>query len=207
MSQHAIPESSLLSLGQVRSLLEWVRNETDEQSAEYPLFVSMATAALLPGEAIRLRFDDVTLSDDGFGELLIRGAERRRVPVAPELVRVLRAWIGTAALKTGDPLFPGERGGPLASSVYRRVWKQAREEVLRPDEVAAGLGEHVASLRDSCLESWLKAGVPAWGVAEWSGVTASWLAVRYPHCFRLEDVELDWAHLTEVMALPDELKS
>ncbi|MFJ9559453.1 hypothetical protein ACIRQQ_05350 [Streptomyces fuscichromogenes] len=206
MSQYAIPESSLLSLGQVRSLLEWVRAETGQQSAEYTLFVSMATAALLPGEATRLRFDDVTLPDDGFGELLIRGVERRRVPVTPELVAVLRGWTGSAGLKSGDLLFRGERGGPLASVVYRRVWKQAREAVLRPDELAAGLGERVTSLRESCLEKWLKAGVPAWGVAEWSGVTASWLAVRYPHCFRLEDVELDWAHLTEVMALPVELK-
>ncbi|WP_260462498.1 MULTISPECIES: hypothetical protein [unclassified Streptomyces] len=31
-------------------------------------------------------------------------------------------------------------------------------------------------------------------------MSASWLALRYPHRFRLEDVELDWGHLAEVMA-------
>jgi integrase len=192
---------------QVRSLLEWVRNDAGEQGAVYPFFVSMAAAALLPGEAIQLRMDGVALPEDGCGEFLADGGGSRRVPVTPELVGVLREWISSGGLKPGDLLFPGEGGGPLPSAVYRRVWKQARKAVLRPDEVEAGFAEHVTSLRDSTLEKWLKAGVPAWDVAEWAGVTASWLAMRYPHCFRLEDVELDWAHLAKLMALPEALKS
>lgn len=166
----------------------------------------MATAALLPGEALALRVDDVTLPEDGFGELLVRSGAAREVPVTPELVGLLRDWISTATLKPRDLFFPGARGGWLPSPLYRRVWRQARKAVLRPDELEAGLGEHVTILRDSCLDVWLKAGVPVLGVAEWAGLRASWLALRYPHCFRLQDVKLDRGHLPKVMALPDALK-
>ncbi|MEV7380978.1 hypothetical protein [Streptomyces lydicus] len=145
----------------------------------------------------------MTLLDGEFGEVLVRAGEGRRVPVSPDLVGVLRRWIDGADLKAGDLLFPGERGGPIASSEYVRAWRQARQAVLSPDEVQAGLGEQVSSLRDSCLDCWLKAGVPAWGVAEWAGVSASWIGLRYPHRFRLEDVEFDWDHLEEIMGLPD----
>ncbi|MFF4605161.1 hypothetical protein ACFY12_20810 [Streptomyces sp. NPDC001339] len=79
--------------------------------------------------------------------------------------------------------------------------------VLHTDEFEAGLGKHVTSLRDSCLEKWLKAGVPVWAVAEGAGATPSRLALRYPHCFRLEDAEVDWDHLAKIIALPDVPKS
>jgi integrase len=201
LSQTAIDESSLLSVDHVRALLEWIQEESP--GVVFPFFLTMAGTALSPGEAASVRVHDVTLPDGEFGEVLVRSGEGRRVPLTPELVGVLRRWIDSADLKTGDLLFPGERGGPLASSEYRRVWRQARQAVLSPDEVQAGLGEQVSSLRDSCLDAWLKAGVPPWGVAEWAGVSASWVALRYPHRFRLEDVELDWDHLEEVMGIPD----
>ncbi|MFC5253418.1 tyrosine-type recombinase/integrase [Streptomyces nigrescens] len=207
MSQPAIDESALLSSEQIRLLLGWVRENAAVEGAVYPFLVSIAEAALSPGEAVALRVDDMTLPEGEFGEASIRAGEGRKVPVAPELVILLRGWISRADLEPGDLLFPSERGVPLSSSVRRRVWKQAREAVLRPDELEAGLGEHVTSLRDSCLEKWLNAGVPVWGVAEWAGVTPSWLALRYPHCFRAEDTEVDWDHLAQVMALPDSLKS
>ncbi|MEV6377929.1 tyrosine-type recombinase/integrase [Streptomyces sp. NPDC051773] len=184
----------------VRALLKWIQEESP--GAVFPFLASMAGTALSPGEAASVRVHDVTLPDGEFGEVLVRSGEGRRVPATPDLVSVLRRWIDRADLKPGDLLFPGERGGPLASSAYRRAWKQARQAVLSPDEVRAGLGEQVSSLRDSCLDHWLKAGVPAWGVAEWAGVSASWVALRYPHRFRLEDVEVDWDHLEEIMGFP-----
>ncbi|MER6304896.1 hypothetical protein [Streptomyces sp. NPDC001657] len=164
-------------------------------------------SALLSSEQIRLLLGWVRGTEGEFGEVLIRAGEDRKVPVAPELVSLLRGWISRADLEPGDLLFPSERGVPLSSSVRRRVWKQAREPVLRPDELEAGLGEYVTSLRDSCLEKWLNAGVLVWDVAEWAGVTPSWLALRYPYRFRAEDTEVDWDHLAQVRALPDSLKS
>lgn len=163
----------------------------------------MAGTALSPGEAASVRVHDVTLPDRGFGEVLVRGGEGRRVPVSPALVDVLGRWIDEADLKAEDLLFSAERGGPLASSEYTRRWRQARLAVLSSDEVKAGVGEQVSSLRDSCLDRWLESGIPAWGVAEWAGVSASWIALRYPHRFRLEDIEIDWDHLGKIMALPD----
>ncbi|MFM9596020.1 tyrosine-type recombinase/integrase [Streptomyces scabiei] len=191
----------MLSEDHVRALLEWIQEESP--GAVFPFLASMAGTALSPGEAASLRLHDVTLPDGEFGEVLVSAGEGRRVPVAPDLVGVLRHWIDRADLKTGDLLFPGERGGPLAPSEYLTVWRQARLGVLSPGEVQAGLGEQVSSLRDGCLDRWLKAGVPAWGVAEWAGVSASWIALRYPHRFRLEDVAIDWDHLEEILRLPD----
>ncbi|MET8683266.1 hypothetical protein ABZV77_03550 [Streptomyces sp. NPDC004732] len=204
MSQLAIDESSLLSVDRVRALLEWVREES--LGAIYPFFVSMASTALSPGEAASVRVHDVTLPDGEFGEVLVRSGEGRRVPLTPEIVGVLRRWIDRAGLKAGDLLFSGEQGGPLPSCEYRRVWMLARQAVLSPAEVRAGVGEQVSSLRDSSLDAWLKAGVPVWGVAEWAGVSASWIALRYPHRFRLEDVEVDWDHLEEILSLPNTAK-
>ncbi len=163
----------------------------------------MAGTALSPGEAASVRVQDVTLPDGEFGEVLVRAGEGRRVPVSPDIVGVLRRWIDEADLEAEDLLFPAERGGQLASSEYKRAWRRARQAVLSPDEVQAGLGEQVSSLRDSCLDRWLEAGVPSRGVAEWAGVSASWIALRYPHRFRLEDVEIDWGHLEEILRLPD----
>jgi integrase len=146
---------------------------------------------------------DVELPESGFGGIVIRAGKRREVPVTPELVRLLRAWVSGAGLRQDDLLFPDERGGPHSPSVHRRVWQQAREAVLEPGELDSKLGEEVSALRESCLVSWLKADIPAWVVAELAGVTPSWIVLRYPHCFRLENVEIDWEHLTKVMALPE----
>ncbi|MEW2621608.1 tyrosine-type recombinase/integrase [Streptomyces sp. NPDC048106] len=201
MSKLAIGESSLLSAGQVRALLEWIQEESS--GAVFPFLASIAGTALSPGEAASVRVQDVTLPDGEFGEMLVRAGERRTVPVSPDIVGVLRCWIDEAGLEAEDLLFPAERGGPLASSEYKTAWRHARQAVLSPDEVQAGLGEQVSSLRDSCLDRWLEAGVPAWGVAEWAGVSASWIALRYPHRFRLEDIEIDWGHLEEILRLPD----
>ncbi|MFF9556400.1 tyrosine-type recombinase/integrase [Streptomyces albus] len=201
MSKLAIGESSLLSADHVRALLEWIQGKYS--GAVFPFLVSMAGTALSPGEAASVRVEDVTLPDGEFGEVLVRAGERRKVPVSPDVVGVLRRWIDEAGLEAEDLLFPAERGGPLASSQYKRAWRRARQAVLSPDEVQAGLGEQVSSLRDSCLDRWLEAGVPAWGVAEWAGVSASWIALRYPHRFRLEDIKIDWGHMEEILRLPE----
>ncbi|MEU3047986.1 tyrosine-type recombinase/integrase [Streptomyces sp. NPDC006984] len=201
MSKLAIGKSSLLSADHVRALLDSIQEESS--GVVFPFLAFMAGTALSPGEAVSVRVHELTLPEGEFGEVLVRAGEGRRVPVSPDIVGVLRRWIDEADLEFEDLLFPAERGGPLASSEYKRAWRRARQAVLCPGEVQAGLGEQVSSLRDSCLDRWLEAGVPAWGVAEWAGVSASWIALRYPHRFGLEDVEIDWDHLEEILRLPD----
>jgi integrase len=141
----------------------------------------MAGTALSPGEAASVRVHDVTLPDGEFGAVLVRAGEGREVPVSADLVGVLRRWIDRADLKTDDLLFPGERGG-LSSSEYRRVWRQPRQAVLSLDEVQAGLGEQVSCLRDSCLDRWLKTGLPSSSVKAAERVP--------PHIRRLLRVDL-----------------
>lgn len=50
-------------------------------------------------------------------------------------------------------------------------------------------------------------GISPFAVAELAGVTPSWLALRYRHCFRVEDAGIDWDRLEDVMGLPESLKS
>jgi hypothetical protein len=50
-------------------------------------------------------------------------------------------------------------------------------------------------------------GISPFTVAELAGVTPSWLALRYPHCFRVEDAEIDWDRLEAIMGLPASPKS
>ncbi|WBB62568.1 hypothetical protein O7599_08570 [Streptomyces sp. WMMC500] len=95
MSVPAIDEAAMLSPAQVRSLLERVQEDTESERAVYPFLLSLVSAALHPGEAIGLRAADVTLPEEGFGELLVRGKKSRKVPVTPELAGVLRRWIST----------------------------------------------------------------------------------------------------------------
>ena len=108
MSKLAIGESSLLSADHVRAFLEWLQEESS--GAVFPFLASMAGTALSPGEAASVRVQDVTLPDGEFGEVLVRAGERRKVPVSPDVVGVLRRWIDEAGLEAEDLLFPAERG-------------------------------------------------------------------------------------------------
>ncbi|WP_338931356.1 hypothetical protein WEB32_12190 [Streptomyces netropsis] len=50
------------------------------------------------------------------------------MPVCPVLTRILREYIKAEGLKPGDLLFPGEKGGLLSGTVYRRAWSGARRK-------------------------------------------------------------------------------
>lgn len=114
---------------------------------------------------------------------------------------LLRAWIGEAGLREDALLFPDLRGRSASTSVYQQVWEQAQEAVLLRDErYSWRLGEPISILRESCLVKWLGMGISPFTVAELAGVTPSWLALRYPHCFRVEDAEIDRDRLEAVMA-------
>lgn len=76
---------------------------------------------------------------------------------------------GQHILKPTDLLFPGEFGGRLAGSVFRRVWDKARAEVLQPHEYKSPAGKRVYDCRHTCLTAWLNKGIPPPQVAEWAG--------------------------------------
>lgn len=147
------------------------------------------------GDAVALRVGDATLSATGWGEFLVHEAQpevgsqwtdtgevhekrdlkgrgegdTRLVPIHPSLVAILREMIKEYGLKSSGLLFPGEKGGMLAGSVFRRVWAKAREEILSDHEFKSPAGKRVYDLRHTCLTAWLNGGVPRAEVAEWAG--------------------------------------
>lgn len=206
MSVEVMEEEWLLSVEQVRSLLEWIRGHAGANRSLYPLMRTMAEQALRPDEARVLRVRDAVLPEGDWGELTVRHeGVARAIPLDPRFVEFLREWVSEAGLQEDDLLFPGMRGGLLSASVYRRMWRQAQEAVLSQDELVWRLGEPISILRESRLVEWLRLGVSSFTVAELAGVAPVWLALRYPHCFRQEDVEIDWEHLAKVMDLPESL--
>ncbi|WP_369392466.1 tyrosine-type recombinase/integrase [Streptomyces sp. CG1] len=208
MSVDVMDEEWLLSVEQVRSLLEWIRGNAGANRSVYPFMRTVAEQALRPGEARALRVRDAVLPEGRCGELTVRRRGVARViPLHPEFVGFLREWISGAGLQEGDLLFPDVCSGPLSASVCQRVWRQAQEAVLPRDELHSWRsGEPVSILRESRLAEWLRMGISSVTVAELAGVTPVWLELRYPYCFRRENVDIDWDHLAEAMSLPDSLK-
>ncbi|MCL6298706.1 hypothetical protein [Streptomyces kronopolitis] len=91
------------------------------------------------------------------------------MPVHPALVAILRDLIEEDGLEPDDLLFPGEKGGLLAGSVFRRVWRKARKAVLDEHEHSSPVGKRVYDLRHTCLTTWLNNGIPPAQVAAWAG--------------------------------------
>lgn len=75
----------------------------------------------------------------------------RLVPIHPSLVALLGDMIKEYGLKPSSLLFPGEKGGMLAGSVFRRVRAKAREEILSDHEFKSPTGKRVYDLRRTCL--------------------------------------------------------
>ncbi|MBB4892358.1 hypothetical protein FHS39_001369 [Streptomyces olivoverticillatus] len=62
------------------------------------------------------------------------------------MTKILRDLIKRDGLRPGDLLFPGEKGGLLAGSVFRRVWNKARKAVLEEREYRSPVGKRVYGL-------------------------------------------------------------
>jgi hypothetical protein len=136
---------------------------------------------------VALRVGAATLPEAGWGEFLVHTAEpevgsawtddgevhetrdlkgrapgdTRPVPAHPALVAILRDLVSKDGLKPGDLLFPGEKGGLLAGSVFRRVWNKARRAVLDDHGYASPVGKRVYDLRHTCLTDLAQSRHPA----------------------------------------------
>jgi integrase len=113
--------------------------------------------------------------------------EWRRVPVAPQLTRLLRAHLDQFGTGPGGRIFYGVRGGELASITYRRAWDKARSTALTPAEYASPLVKRVYDLRHACVSTWLNGGVPPAQVAEWAGHSVAVLLRIYAKCIDGQD--------------------
>jgi integrase len=205
----AIDRRCLLNRDLVARMLDWIGGRPRRGHLYRAFFATLYYAGLRPEEAVALRVGDVTLPGaGGWGEFLIHEAQpevgsqwtdagevherrdlkgrgegdTRVVPIHPSLVAILRAIIEEYRLKPADLLFPGEKGGMLAGSVFRRVWAKARKAVLSEHEFQTPTGRRVYDLRHTCLTTWLNSGIPPAQVAEWAGNSVAILLAIYARC-------------------------
>jgi integrase len=204
----AVDKRSVMNPVQADALLRWVRQRPRGGVRLHAFFATLYYAGLRPEEAVALRVRDVALPERGWGEILAHTAtpevgrrwtdsgeihdrrqlkgraegDTRPVPCHPELVAILRGHVAAHQLKPADLLFPGERGGVLAGSVFRRVWERARGAVLSADDCASPLARRVYDLRHTCLTTWLNSGVPPAEVASWAGNSVPVLLATYARC-------------------------
>lgn len=204
----AIDKRSLLNPEQVTALLDWIGKRPRRGLVYRAFFATLCYAGLRPEEAVALHVSDATLPETGWGEFVVHNArpevgsqwtdsgkphddrdlkgraegDTRTVPIHPDLVAFLREIIDRYKLKPTDLLFPGENGGMLAGSVFRRVWEKARKAVPKPHEFQSPAGKRVYDCRHTCLTAWLNKGIPPAQVAEWAGNSVPVLLAIYARC-------------------------
>ncbi|WP_338676719.1 site-specific integrase [Streptomyces sp. SCSIO 30461] len=204
----AVDKRSLLNRDLVAKMLDWIGERPRRGHLYRAFFATLYYAGLRPEEAVALRVGDAALPENGWGEFLVHEAQpevgsqwtdngtvheerdlkgrgegdTRLVPIHPTLVPFLRGVIEEYGLKDDDLLFPGEKGGMLAGSVFRRVWANAREEILSKHEFKSPVGKRVYDLRHTCLTMWLNSGIPPAEVAEWAGNSVLVLQSIYARC-------------------------
>jgi integrase len=203
---HEVDRRSVANPIQARSLLIAVEVINERLAA---FFALMYFAALRPEEAANLRKGNLSLPQEGWGEIYleaaapeigaewtdsrVRSEERglkhrekgtgRTVPCSPELTAHLHHHLNIYGTGPDGRLFRGSRdGGRLPSSVYGRVWSKAREAVLTPEAAATPLAKRPYDLRHAAVSTWLNAGVEATRVAEWAGHSVAVLLRVYAKC-------------------------
>ncbi|GGP84058.1 tyrosine-type recombinase/integrase [Streptomyces sindenensis] len=207
-SAGAIDRRRLLNERLAAQLLDWIRDRPRSGQRLQAFFATLYFTGLRPEEAVALRVSDLVLPASGVGQwadIVVHTAEpeigrtwtdsgtrhdqrrlkaraegeTRIVPCPPTLSTLLRARIQEASLRPGDRLVPGERGGVLAGSVYRRMWDHARRATLPPHVYASPTGQCVYDLRHTRLTMWLNNGIPPAQVAEWAGTSVAMLFATY----------------------------
>lgn len=185
-------------------------HERDRGRRLYAFFACLYYGGLRPGEAQRLRRQDCVLSETGWGELLLSGSltvvsgrhysthggvnedrplkrrrsdDVRRVPIPPALVRILREHLAEYGTAADGRLFAAiKTGRAVPTSVYTRVWEQARTFGLPPALQNSPLAARPYDLRHAALSSWLNAGVPPAEVAARAGHSVRVLLTIYAKC-------------------------
>lgn len=180
-------------------------------------FGCMYYAALRPGEALGLRRSDCELPATGWGRITVeetrpsagkawtdsgeahnrRGLKQRSpgevriVPIPPPLVGMLREHLEEFGAAEDGRIFSSERGNVVASSSYYRVWRQARELGLVPEQAASVLAAKPYDLRHACVSQWLNSGVPAPEVAARAGHSVEVLLKVYAKCIDGQEEEMN----------------
>ncbi|WP_405838422.1 integrase [Streptomyces platensis] len=85
---------------------------------------------------------------------------------------------------------PEGKGGLLAGSVFRRVWRKARKAVLGEHDYRSPVEKRVYDLRHTCLTTWLNNGIPPAQVAASAGNSVPVLLATYTRCITGQLTEL-----------------
>ncbi|MFG2110159.1 tyrosine-type recombinase/integrase [Micromonospora chersina] len=198
---------------QVEAILAVVPDVVRDGGRFVAFFGCLYYAGLRPSEAANLRRMDCDLPPTGWGRIIltetnpyagpswtetddgreVRGlkhrgqGETRTVPIPPELVRLIREHLERYGTTSDGRLFRGLRGGPLASSTYDRIWKEARTRALTPEVAVSPLARRPYDLRHAAVSLWLNGGVPATEVARRAGHSVAVLLKVYANCIDGEE--------------------
>jgi hypothetical protein len=205
----SVDPRTVVSSAQARRLLAAVGQEGERGERMVVFFGCMYYAALRPEEAVELRPENlVSLPDQGWGELLLTGAEPRSgtwwtdggsarqrrelkhrprgetrpVPVHPELVALLTQHLKKYTPGPDGRIFTGPRGGIFNDRAYLKIFHRARAAAFTPGESVSLLARRPYDLRHAAVSTWLNAGVPAPQVAEWAGHSVDVLLRVYAKC-------------------------
>jgi len=106
----------------------------------------------------------------------------RKVPIPPQLVRILREHIARFGTTADGRLFRSERGSPIQPSTWWQVWQKVRNLALTPEQLATPLMKRPYDLRHAGITWRLNSGVPAPDVAKWAGHSVEVLTRVYAGC-------------------------
>lgn len=193
---------------QVTALLSAVALLGDRARRVVAFFGCLYYAGMRPSEAADIRRADCHLPEEGWGRIVLAGADprtgshwtddgrpnerrglkhrarkdTRTVPIPPQLVELLRAHLDMFGTAQDGRLFRGLHGGPLPSSIYDRWWKLARKMALTPEQVESPLARRPYDLRHAAASLWLNAGVPPTEIARRLGHSVAVLLKVYANC-------------------------
>lgn len=200
-----VDRRSVVNRAQTRALLAAVDEIEPRLTAWFGL---MRDAALRPEECQEVRIDDLELPDEsdpaGWGTLTVSianpdragqwydGGQReareqlkhrgkgdsRTVPLRPSLVRLIRSHLAEFGTAPDGRLFRAAMGGPVKTSRYGQVWRDARKKALTPAQVRSPLGATPYDLRHACLSEWLGSVTPQ-QAATWAGNSPGVLLKTY----------------------------
>ncbi|MGH2930570.1 MAG: site-specific integrase, partial [Solirubrobacteraceae bacterium] len=184
------PERPLATVAEVGAL-------ADAMPERLRLLVLLATwCQLRRGELLGLRRCDIdvlhaTLAVEQSRTILTTGRSLVKAPktaagrrvlsippnVLPQLTDHLEQFV---APETDALLFTGEHGGPLSPSVLSKAWKDARDEIVRPDL-------HLHDLRHVGLTLAAATGATTAELMHRAGHSSPAAALRYQHASRDRD--------------------
>lgn len=210
----AIDRRRVANPGQMRALLDAIRATGRTQGPRLvALYGCMYYGMLRPSEAVSLMLGECHLPERGWGLLEFsevrsavgrewtddgevhesrtpKGGPRnavRRVPIPPELVKLLNDHIERFGAGKDGRLFRTYRGNFYQPSTLWQVLQKARARAFTDAQGASPLMRRPYDFRHAGASWRLNAGTPGTKVAEWAGHSVEVLYRIYAHCLDGDD--------------------